>query len=157
MSSESSGNKMAWLMYLYTQTELHKMHVKNEKPVSRIVPEQSVLIEKRSRKREGRYDFFVETEKGKTLGIEVLTRPTQGKMKEKLAYAKNVDEFVFVVPHNSLNFYRKPKAEPIKRTVRLKSLGREFSSPKLSAWLFDPRKGIVEKGSFSKLFNVERR
>lgn len=157
MSGEISGNKMAWLMHLYTQTELHRMHVRNEHPVSKIVPEKSVLIEKRSRKRAGKYDFFVEAENGKTLGIEVLTRPTQGKMKEKLAYAKNVDEFVFVVPHNSLDFYRKPRAEPVKRAVRLKSLGREFSSPKLSAWLFDPNKGIVEKGSFSKLFNVERR
>ena len=143
-------------MHLYTKHELHRMHILNKLRIERIIPEQDVLLDKEKRKTPflGRYDFLVETRNNKFIGIEVLSRPTRGKLKEKLAYAKYVDEFIFVLPENSMEFYRKPKTKIFHRHARPSFLGKEFSSPTLYVWLIDLRKGFVEKGRLDRIFNV---
>ncbi len=143
-------------MHLYTKHELHKMRVLNKMQIERIIPEQDVLIDKEKRKTQfkGRYDFLVETRNNKFIGIEVLSRPTQGKLKEKLAYAKYVDEFIFVLPQESMEFYRKPRTKIFHKHVRMNFLGKEFENPALYVWLIDLRKGFVEKDRLSKIFNV---
>ena len=143
-------------MHLYTKHELHKMHILNKLQIERIIPEQDVLIDREKRKTpfKGRYDFLVEAKNGKFIGIEVLSRPTQGKLKEKLAYAKYVDEFIFVLPENSMEFYRRPKTKIFHKNARMNFLGKEFASPALFVWLIDLRKGFVEKGRLDRIFNV---
>lgn len=143
-------------MHLYTKHELHKMHFLDKMKIERIIPEQDVLIDREKRKLpfRGRYDFLVETRNNKFIGIEVLSRPTQGKLKEKLAYAKYVDEFIFVLPEGSMEFYRKPKTKIFHKHVRMNFLGKEFASPALHVWLIDLRKGLVEKDVLSRIFNV---
>ncbi len=143
-------------MHFYTLHELKKMHLTLELPLSKIMPEQEVLLEKNGL-REGRFDFLVESREGKLIGFEILTRPSKGKLKEKLSYSKEADQFVFVLPRNSLGLYRKPKKKIFPRLGREKFLPKEFSSPCLYAWLFNPKdKRFVEKALFSKVFNVER-
>ena len=84
----------------------------------------------------------------------MLSRPTRGKLKEKLAYAKYVDEFIFVLPENSMEFYRRPKTKIFHKNARMNFLGKEFASPALFVWLIDLRKGFVEKGRLDRIFNV---
>ncbi len=94
---------------------------------------------------------------GKTTGIEVLSRPSKGKMKQKLSYAKEVDEFVFVLPSNALELYRKNPRNGFRLQVRKLFFSAEFSTPTLQAWLVDPQSGtIVQKDRFSKLFNAKQ-
>ena len=144
-------------MHFYTLHELKKMHLGLELPLFKITPEQEVLLEKHGL-REGRFDFLVESSEGKLIGFEVLTRPSKGKLKEKLAYSKEVDTFVFVLPNNSLGLYRKLGKKTFHRIAREKSMPKEFNSPSLYVWLFNPKdKRFVEKALFSKVFNVESR
>ena len=152
---ECNGNSLTKLMHLLVFHELNKMRVRKQPEILSISPEKTVLLEKHGRKRQGRFDFLVRA-KGKTIGIEVLTRPSQGKLKEKLAYEREVDEFIFAVPIDALDFYRKKRMNGFKRIVGKRFLGKEFNNPKLRVWLLDCRQGMVkEKGSFSKIFDVK--
>jgi len=145
-------------MHLYTFNELHKMHFNKKIELKKICPEQTVLIHSKTNSdlcNEGRFDFLVETKKNKAIGIEVLTRPTKGKMKNKLRYAKEADYFVFVLPYNSMEFYRKQK-KVFHKKAKLKFFGKEFSGKNLFVWLLDLQKGeFTEKKEFSKVFNVK--
>jgi len=145
-------------MHLVTLHELQKMHCRNILELTRIVPEQDVLLENSHGKCErcGRFDFLVHAKGGKTIGFEVLSRPTQGKLKEKLSYAKEVDEFVFVLPKETMKIYRKTSNKPFRRIAREKTLCSAFASEKIKAWLLDSRHGTIgEKACFCELFNTE--
>ncbi|MFH1663999.1 MAG: hypothetical protein ABH986_04305 [archaeon] len=135
------------------------MHVINELEIKKICPEQSVLIHSKTNScdsNQGRFDFLVETKQNKLIGIEVLTRPTKGKMKSKLRYASEADEFIFVIPFNSMEFYRKPTQKVFHKKAKLKFFGKEFSDKNLFAWLLDLHNGkFTEKKEFSKVFNVK--
>ncbi len=144
-------------MHLYTFNELNKMHLNNELEIKKICPEQSVLIHSKNNSNlcnEGRFDFLVETKQSKIIGMEVLTRPSKGKMKNKLRYAREADEFIFVLPLNSMEFYRKPEKKGFPKKVKSKFFGREFSDKNLFVWLLDLKKGFIIKNSFNKIFNV---
>jgi len=155
LAIECNGNSLTKFMHLLVFHELNRMRVKGQEKIISIQPEKTVLLEKDGVERQGRFDFLV-LAKDKTLGIEVLTRPSQGKLREKLAYAKEVDQFVFALPENSLGLYRKKKANGLKRIAPKKFLSKEFSDQKLQAWLVDCRQGkITEKGSFEKIFEVK--
>jgi hypothetical protein len=155
-----NGNNKTNLMHLYTFNELNKMHLNHELKIKRIQPEQTVLIHSKTNSfvsNEGRFDFLVETKENKLIGMEVLTRPTKGKMKSKLRYAQEADEFIFVLPSNSMEFYRKPKKVFHKKAKR-KFFGKEFSGKNLFVWLLDLRKGLfTEKKPFSEVFNVKQK
>lgn len=73
-------------MHLQVFYELNRMRVQRDPEIVSISPEKTVLVEKNGVEREGKFDFLVQTGQ-KTIGIEVLTRPSQGKLKEKLVYA----------------------------------------------------------------------
>ncbi len=144
----------AW-MHLLVFHELNRMRVNHEMQIQQILPEKTVLLTKNGSARPGRFDFLVQT-KDKSIGIEVLTRPSQGKLKEKLAYASEVDEFVFVIPEHSLEFYRKPENNLLKSKARPSFFGKEFTNPKIKAWIVDLANGqILQKSIFSKLFNTK--
>lgn len=153
------GNNKTNAMHLHCFHELNRMHVRNELPLKFIHPEQTVILSSFQglSPRKGKFDFLVETMKGKLIGFEVLTRPSKGKMKEKLAYANEVDEFVFVLPHDAMQFYQKPKTKVFHKKCRLKYFGNEFSSSSLKAWMFNLRDGrFTEKSSFNKVFCVKK-
>lgn len=155
LAFECNGNSLTKLMHLLVFHELNKMRVKKQPEILSISPEKTVLLEKHGVERQGRFDFLVQT-RNRTIGIEVLTRPSQGKLKEKLAYAREVDEFIFAVPSDALGFYRKKRMNGFKRIVGKRFLGKEFNNPKLRVWLLDCRQGLVkEKSSFSKIFDVK--
>jgi hypothetical protein len=144
-------------MHLVVFHELQRMHANSIVCLERIVPEQNVLLEclHGNCEREGRFDFLVGEKNGKTIGFEILSRPSQGKMKQKLSYAKEVDEFVFVVPSNSLELYLKKPKKPFKNLARQKFFSKEFSEKKISVWLLDIIQGVVEKKAlFSEIFAV---
>jgi len=156
--TEINGNTKTNLMHLYTFNELNKMHVKQELNLKRICPEQTVLIHSKTNSfcsNEGKFDFLVETKDNKLIGMEVLTRPSKGKMKNKLRYANEADEFIFVLPFNSMEFYRKPE-KVFHKKAKLKFFGKEFNKKNLFVWLLDLSKGkFTEKKAFSKIFNVK--
>ncbi len=159
-SACANGNALTEMMHFYTLHELKKMHVLKEMPLARISPEHAVVLKDKRHTRYlrlGSIDFLVETAGGKLLGIEVLTRPTRGKLVNKLAYAKSVDEFVFVVPDCALGFYRRPRTKVFHKQWRAAALPKEFGSEKLHAWMFDTQKRkFTEKGVFSKIFFTEK-
>lgn len=161
IESESNSHNLTNLMHRCTLQELYKMNSSNQLAIKSIKPEQTVLLDSNSKTpRIGRYDFLVECASGKSrfLGIEVLSRPTRGKLRQKLSYTNSVDEFVFVLPENSLGFYRKPKQKVFHKEAKTKSFGKEFASEKLYVWLFDQAaKSFKEKGRFAELFNVVKR
>ncbi len=143
------------MMHLLVFHELNRMRILRQPEILSIAPEKTVLLEKKGREREGRFDFLVQG-KAKTIGVEVLTRPSQGKMREKLAYAKEVDEFIFAIPEDSMGFYRKRDSNGLKRLVGKKFFGKEFKDAKLKVWLLDCGQGkVVEKGLFYKIFEVK--
>ncbi|MDO8538607.1 MAG: hypothetical protein Q7S21_07020 [archaeon] len=145
------------VMHFLTIHELHKIHANQEWNIKRIIPEQEVILHKHHSLRKGKFDFLVETVDNKIIGFEVLTRPSAGKMKEKLAYANEVDEFVFVLPYNDLEFYQKPRQKVFHKQIRRSSFGKEFNSKKLSAWMLNiPSAHFVLKDKFNKIFNVEK-
>lgn len=142
-------------MHEATFNELNSLASSGE--VSRILPEhRTTFVNLRTKSLvEGRFDFLMERNGLGKVGFEVLTRPSVGKMLGKLPYSENVDRFVFVLPHNSMEFYRKLPSFPLRPVARPKYFGRNFSSPKLHAWLLDLESGkFVRKGRFSKIFNV---
>ncbi len=145
-------------MHLYTFNELNKMHFSGNLNIKKIQPEQTVLIHSKKNfllSNEGRFDFLVETKTNKLIGMEVLTRPSKGKMKNKLRYAKEADEFIFVLPFNAMEFYRKQK-KIFHKKAKLKFFGKEFSDKNLFVWLLDLKNGIfTEKNTFNKVFNVK--
>ena len=142
-------------MHLLVFHELNRLRVTNEWPIENILPEKTVLLTKTDSPRKGRFDFLVQT-RNKSIGLEVLTRPSQGKLRQKLAFAREVDEFVFVLPKHSMEFYKKRKNNELSSRARPNFFGKEFKSPKLSAWIVDVSEGkILKKGVFSKVFNTE--
>lgn len=157
-----NGNKATALMHLLVWTELQRMRVNQVWPITRMTQEQTVLLEgdhlshrtHTHSNREGRFDFFVETPK-KNIGFEVLTRPTKGKILKKMAYMQDVDEFIFVIPHDSLQPYeRTPKNHGWK--VRPKYLPEDFGQRGLYVWLVDlDTQQIVAKKHFSALYFVQ--
>ena len=134
------------------------MHATQQLPLQKIVPEQTVVLEPLhgNSARKGRFDFLVLSQNGASIGIEVLLRPSHGKMKEKLSYAKEVDEFVFVMPSNSFELYRKNPRNGFRLQARPVSFSPEFGASSLKAWLVNPKNGQIEqKNRFSELFNVK--
>jgi len=104
----------------------------------------------------GSYDFFARSSRG-TIGIEVMTRPSKGKLKEKLRYRENVDRFIFVIPKQRLCFYEKEPFKVFPLRARKKFFPSDFSDPNLLVWIYDMETGKIEKKErFSKAFNVER-
>lgn len=141
-------------MHFLTFLELKKMHATGSESIARILPEKEVEL-KKSKVRIGRFDFFVEKANGKSIGFEVLTRPSKGKMKEKLPYSKEVDEFVFVIPEHFLDFYKKREKNGMHDSVRKKFLPKEFSDKKLFVWILDTENHkFTKKGLFSQIFNT---
>lgn len=108
------------LMHKTTLDELSKFFDK-------IYAEKKVHFTKR---RQGAFDFFVE-ENGKTIGFEVLSRPTRAEMKRKLIYADYADAFVFVILVNAMNFYKREKTPFVSLADQL-SFGKEFDKNNLS-------------------------
>lgn len=150
-----TNNNTAKLMHLVVLHELNKMNLLGQTKIQSIAPEKTVLLEKNGKECQGRFDFLVKT-KSKLIGIEVITRPTKGKLKEKLPYTESVDEFVFVLPENSMQLYRKRSKKIMKELARASSFPKEFNNPKLFAWLLEMPKGkIREKARFNRLFNVK--
>jgi hypothetical protein len=152
---ECNGNSLTKLLHLLVFHELHKMRIKKDPEIVSITPEKTVLLEKKGQERAGRFDFLVQA-KDRIIGIEVLTRPSKGKLRQKLAYASEVDEFIFVLPETSLGLYRKKNLNGYKRLAPKNFLGKEFNNPKLKIWLVDCQHGrITEKGKFEKVFETE--
>lgn len=143
---------------MLTLHELFRMDHSGELKFKRIIPEQDVVLSNNSpsnNSKKGRFDFLVETLDGEFIGFEVLSRPSRGKLKEKLSYAEQCDRFVFVLPKNALEFYRKPKGKIFHKKARLKFFEKEFAAENLFAWILDTEKGaFTEKKRFSKIFNV---
>lgn len=157
MELEINGNETTHLMHFYTMHELHKMHILGSRKLKAIKPEQAVLIEKNGL-REGRFDFLVHDAENKAIGIEILTRPSAGKMKKKLCYAKEVDEFVFVIPEGSLEGYLARKPAPFKVFCRPNLLPPEFGNGKIYVWIFDLKeRKFTEKGKARDLFCIGRK
>jgi hypothetical protein len=150
-----NGNLLtAWLHQIVSH-ELNRLRLTNEWPITAIIPEKSVLLTKNGSPRPGRFDFLVQL-RDRTIGFEVLSRPSQGKMRQKLAYASEVDEFVFVLPKESLSLYHKTHSARYRNRVRPNKLGHEFTDPRLSVWVVDIEEGkIVQRGVFSQVFNAQ--
>lgn len=150
-----NGNLKTGLMHLLVFHELNRLRVNHLWPIQTIWAEKSVLLSKNGSPRPGRFDFLVETPH-KTIGIEVLTRPSPGKLRQKMVYSSEVDEFVFVLPKNSLSNYSKSDKKIAKPIGRTHSLGRQFSVPSLKAWIVDLENGcFVAKTQFDKIFNAQ--
>ncbi|MEM4662629.1 MAG: hypothetical protein QXM75_01245 [Candidatus Diapherotrites archaeon] len=136
---------MEKIMYKATKDKLEEIGAK------KIENEKSVLL---PGKRKGAYDLFAEIG-GKTVGIEILCRPTKKKLKAKLAYLPYVDNYVFVIPSNSLGLYRKSFAKVYKPVTRPKFFSSEFNNRNLSIWLCDiEKRKIIARARFNKIMNV---
>ena len=151
-------NSLTPLLHIYTKHELIKGHLFGQR-LSELVAEKEVALGS-SRKvnglRLGRFDFFARGAKGRTIGVEILSRPSHGKLKEKLAYTCGVDDFIFVLPEGTLELYRKP-AKAFHKNSRAKCLGPEFASASLYAWLFDTEtRRFTVKDRFDRVFCVEK-
>lgn len=141
-------------MHLLTWTELQRMRVNGEWPITRMTSEQTVLLRAAHAPKEGKFDFLVETPR-KTIGFEVLTRPSKGKMLKKFAYRSEVDQFVFVIPHDTLLPYQRTTSNHGWK-VRPRYLPASFGEKGLYTWLVDlDAQTIVAKQPFSKLYYVE--
>ncbi len=149
-----NGNELTRAMNLAVEKELKNLKNSGKMDLLSMVPEKSVLIRKNGSFREGRFDFFVQTDK-KSIGFEILTRPSRGKLKKKLSYSERADEFVFVIPKDSLDGYKKHKKGIWQFRPHKKFLGKEFAEKKLSVWLFDTGKNCIsDKKSFFEIFNI---
>jgi len=139
-------------MHSLTLRELREMHADGGPAACRIEAEKQTVLPSR---RIGSYDFLVKTGSG-AIGVEVMTRPTKGKLKEKLRYRHNVDSYVFVLPANSLGLYRKKPKKGFHTRARPRRFPKEFNDSGIRAWLLDAGKEkFTEKGAFAKIFNVE--
>ena len=151
-----NGNATTALMHLLTWNELHRLRVNAEWPITKMKAEQKVLVNfaRQRTPKEGAFDFYVETPR-KSIGFEVLTRPSKGKMLRKISYGNEVDEFVFVIPHDSLLPYQKTDA-PHGFHVRSKSLPKAFAKKGLYIWLVDlGEQRIVKRAPISRVYHVE--
>lgn len=150
-----NGNKTTALMHLLTLHELNRIRVTGKWPITRMSSEQSVLLHAQNGSaREGKFDFLVETPR-KKIGFEVLTRPSKGKMLKKLAYMQEVDDFVFVIPHDALLPYQRTEKNHGWK-VRSKKLPPLFGQKGLFVWLVDiDKQEIVAKQPFTKLYYLE--
>jgi len=132
----------------------------SDSPTCLVRPEQTVILEpcrKNGCERKGSFDFLLETANHETVGFEVLTRPSKGKLSRKLSYAKEVQKFVFVIPEGFMQPYRRKAKRPFERIEIGKKFPKQFASESLHAWLLDLKeKRFAEKAEFSKLFNVEK-
>ena len=151
-----NGNSTTALMHLLTWNELHRLRVNAEWPIVRMNAEQKVLVNfaRQRNPKAGAFDFYVETPR-KNIGFEVLTRPSRGKMERKISYGNEVDEFVFVIPHDSLVPYQKTE-QPHGFHVRSKALPPAFGKKGLYVWLVDVgEQRIVKRAPISKIYHVE--
>ncbi|MCR4368286.1 MAG: hypothetical protein NUV67_00060 [archaeon] len=150
-----SGNEFTKLMHECTLKEINSSREFNGKHVNKILPEKEVTLTKKGM-RKGSFDFFLETEEGTTIGMEILTRPSKGKLRQKLFYAHEADEYVFVLPKDAIEDYRK-RDKVFRHLTRQKFLPKEFDNPKLHVWLFDRNsRKIIAKLPLAGLFNVQR-
>lgn len=155
---EKTGQQKTVLFHQITLDELLKKSVQLELQILRIVPEQTVLLEPLNGNglRAGRFDFLVSTKDNRTIGFEVLLRPTHGKMTKKLAYAKQVDEFVFVLPFDSFSLYRKQSKKGFPALGHKHFFSPSFAKPHIKAWLVNEKTGEIEtKKTFSELFHTK--
>lgn len=140
-------------MHYLTLKELKKMNSEKTLIINCIEEEKQTVL---PRERIGAYDFLVGSDKG-VIGIEVMTRPTKGKLKEKLRYKNNVGCFVFVLPSNSLGLYRKKPKKGFSRKARPKFFPGEFNDREIRVWLLDAKQEkFTEKGAFAQIFNVRK-
>ncbi|MFH1235257.1 MAG: hypothetical protein V1493_06610 [Candidatus Diapherotrites archaeon] len=148
---ELTGNNLTKRMHRLTLRELRRMGREKDLVIGSIEEEKRTML---PLKRVGSYDFLVESGKG-IIGIEVMTRPTKGKLKEKLRYKGKVEIFVFVLPSNSLGFYRKTPSHGLPRRARPKFFPSDFRSDEIEVWLLDAKLGqFTEKGAFAEIFHV---
>lgn len=151
-----NGNSTTALMHLLTWNELHRLRVNAEWPITKMKAEQKVLVNFAGQRnpKAGAFDFYVETPR-KSIGFEVLTRPSKGKMLRKISYHNEVDEFVFVIPHDSLLPYQRTETAHGFH-VRSKALPSEFSRKGLYIWLVDlAEQRIIKRAPISKVYHVE--
>ncbi len=126
--------------------------IKELKP-EKIFSEFAVLLPNGKR---GSYDFLIECN-GSKIGFELMCRPTKGKLKEKLVYINGVNKYVFVLPAESFELYKKRCASCFESLTRPKYFPKEFANKKLFVWLCSlEEKRIVTQARFSKVFNVEK-
>ena len=152
-----NGNSKTRLMHKIALEEIENCYSNHS--ICFLKPEQTVILEPlkdNGFERKGRFDFLLETKDRELVGFEVLTRPSKGKLKRKLSYAKEAQKFVFVLPENSLELYRRMEKRPFEKFKKDHCFPKEFSSQSLQAWLLDlNEKKVVEKNVFSKVFNVK--
>ena len=152
-----NGNSLTKKMHELTFQELNRMRLTGHGIVKEISPEKEVIFSKNGKPREGSFDFLLVVG-SKTIGIEILTRPSKGKLKQKLFYADEVDEFIFVLPENSLNFYKILDGKPFNNWKKINYFGNEFSSDFLKVWLLDvENEKFTRKDVFRKIFNVKNK
>lgn len=76
-------------------------------------------------------------------------------MLRKISYGDEVDEFVFVIPHDSLLPYQKTEAAPGFH-VRSKALPRAFAKKGLYIWLVDlAEQRIIKRAPITTIYHVE--
>lgn len=154
---EPHSNGLGLKMHVLTLHELNRMRVHKKMPISRVAEEETVILGKKSQNgwKQGSFDFMVHLDNGKRIGVEVLARPTHGKLKRKLAYLPHVDQFVFVIPHLSLEAYFKHARKPYRNRVHERFLDQAFADSRLHVWLLDVKNQAFEaKQPFNKIFNV---
>lgn len=147
------------VMQMQNQTYVEKIMYKatlekiKELNPEKLFPEHAVLL---PNGRKGSYDFLVE-HNGTKIGFELMSRPTKGKLKEKLAYLGFVDKYVFVLPFASLELYKRHSVKCFEPLTRPKFFPKEFASKKLFVWLCSiDEERIVERARFGKVFNVKK-
>lgn len=151
-----NGSKLGEQMLKATYFELLKSSAFPKFYPKNVTPEKTVVLNENP-VREGRFDFFVETLEGKLIGAEVLSRPSKGKLLQKLAYTKQVDEFIFVLPKNALELYRKKKKNGLHSSTRKKFLPQELGSKKIFVWLFDQEnKNFSTKNELAGEYNIKK-
>lgn len=139
-------NPLEKIMYKATAKKLRELGAE------RIRKEQSVEL---SPGCFGSYDFVADIH-GFRIGLEILCRPTKGKLMEKLRYAEHVDKYIFVLPSGAMGLYRRPHTKSFGPLPRPKFLPKAFRNKKLYVWLCDlGTKSIVAQAPFTRVFNVE--
>ena len=150
-----NGNRTTALMHLLAWTELQRLRVTQTWPITKLRAEQTVVLNTDTQTpREGKFDFYAETP-SKTIGFEVLTRPSRGKLLKKFAYRNEVDEFVFILPSDSMTKYQRKETNGRHASAHFK-LPKLFGEKGLYAWLVDlDDQRIIAKKPFSQLFHVD--
>jgi len=100
------------------------------------------------------YDIFLETVEGKKIGFEILARPNQKKMRQKLIYRNNLDKFIFIMPSNFLHLYTKQPKYSLS-IFKPHFLENCFDLDNLYAWIYDiSEHKIIKAEHFCNVFNV---